>query len=59
MTEEELLEDVRNSYLKFCNKIPYCDKCPYDNRCYLDCEIVFTISYLNKRHLIKGLESEE
>lgn len=59
MTKEELLNDIRNNYLKFCRGKKECYMCPYDNKQYLDCEILFTISYLNKRHLLKGIERED
>lgn len=59
MTKEEILNDIRNNYLNFCKGTPECSLCPYDDKCYLDCEIVFAIEYLNKRHLLKGLERED
>lgn len=57
-TKNELCNNVRNAYLKFCrSKDAYCHNCPYEG--YYHCEILFTISYLNKRHLIKGITNEK
>lgn len=58
MTKSELIENISDSYKKYCkSKSAYCTNCPYAN--YYDCSIHFTISYLNKRHLIKGITNEK
>lgn len=56
MTKQEVVEYVRNSYLKFC-KDNECKTCPYD-KYFLNCELYFIIDYLNKRHLLKAIEKE-
>lgn len=56
MTKRELLEDVRNSYLKFCKGYEQCKTCPYVSN-YFDCETSFAVDYIYKIHL-KSIEKE-
>lgn len=57
MTKQELIENITESHRQFCkSKDAYCTNCPYID--YYNCDLAFGISYLNKRHLIKGIEKE-